>query len=1229
MACPDKLVENPKLKILFSTVYSELNDNFPILEADWNDSYALFFERLEIKTADDLKSKLQMTFPEALFSLLTFKDTPLSTSQSLQLLTSVIINIRPILTSNRTVKLTSFLVRYPPDSSLEQNLTAIWNNLTLQVDFCNKNHDLHTFLVDYHTILYDLSYHIISEYIYKTPSGSALSLLGKLLPPVSNHVFSSWLLSNHYELNNHFDFFNQDYKKFLQSFENSFESLQKTLDCISILSFLHSVACSNNQKLYLFFNNHFIDSSSPVKSIEDISNKIFSLTKDRSIPATVLQKINDSLAFLFKKPTGTSTVYLEYFFDFLKSLKTADDLKAYLFRLIPSNTNTDSECVKFFTKKKLALKLINDIDCNHDDVKNVILSLKYYSVKPFTELNSFFPYESSNPLLNSYTDFYLCKHKYLQKFSGREKGQLKTYNFPEKTRAYLEQFDNFYTHKQKLLKEFSGREKKQLETYNFPEKTRTDLEYFHNFYTLKQELLKLYHDDTERLRYFDISKDSLDDLKEYQSNKFAEELIADTASPTPSTKPSNSKKKNKKKNKNKPKVLTSAESNQTRNQLINNWTSSKKELYDLLIKNSLLDQPCGFADIDSIKTLLGINDSQKISYKSSGTEMETLEKKTIEFQAQTVKLTSAINKHNYDKYCKKLQQIITDSPNLTPVLNKLLSTNTFSRPITEISDLRSDPSYDHSTKDIKILTHIYDSVQSSFNIITKYSTCYQALKTQITSLEDVGIQSSQAIDNYLKSVGSPDTFSQLDPSLVTDTEITEKQRLLDSIQASLKDIFIESYQFIYDELCKFITKKDDLYPLLTCELKQTILTQLLEKSTYFNNRRIKTLTELKTETIRSCDNNDLKDSLNKLKTLFGLVQEHSISSVAQALFKQCLNDCASLPSFYQDPSKNNFVRISSNLQTLMTKLQQPITSIDDLTKLYNNYQQLKTECERLKLNPIQAQLVHDFNTPLSPIPNHIINEQVKIIIFSLNLNTPTAQLIKKHIQSGATVYIYGSCLFKQNYNDVDILILDQNTKGIATEKFVTLIEGRFFPVDLHIANIGTYDPAIIGRTYNESVVAQLMIHDNNQLNVKGYYSAHASALSPNFDTFNHHTSFYGPKHQIYLLKRFAQLIHKHKETLLSPSTCNEFFNTIKLYHDNEPPLFTVIKNAVKTILMSSNTDNSLNLKTILKALDLFKQRTWLGPDLVSEFSHLFFKNVYQDDLTQAIDPHYKYKPPYA
>ena len=63
--------------------------------------------------------------------------------------------------------------------------------------------------------------------------------------------------------------------------------------------------------------------------------------------------------------------------------------------------------------------------------------------------------------------------------------------------------------------------------------------------------------------------------------------------------------------------------------------------------------------------------------------------------------------------------------------------------------------------------------------------------------------------------------------------------------------------------------------------------------------------------------------------------------------------------------------------------------------------------------------------------------------------------------------------------------------------------------------------------------------------------------------------------------------------------------------------------------MSSNTDNSLNLKTILKALDLFKQRTWLGPDLVSEFSNLFFSNFYMDDLFQAFDPHYTYKPPYT
>ena len=48
--------------------------------------------------------------------------------------------------------------------------------------------------------------------------------------------------------------------------------------------------------------------------------------------------------------------------------------------------------------------------------------------------------------------------------------------------------------------------------------------------------------------------------------------------------------------------------------------------------------------------------------------------------------------------------------------------------------------------------------------------------------------------------------------------------------------------------------------------------------------------------------------------------------------------------------------------------------------------------------------------------------------------------------------------------------------------------------------------------------------------------------------------------------------------------------------------------------MSSNTDNSLNLKTILQSLDLFKQRTWLDPDLVSEFSNLFFDNFYKDDL---------------
>tara|TARA_B100000427_G_scaffold50321_1_gene38297 strand:- start:3178 stop:8994 length:5817 start_codon:yes stop_codon:yes gene_type:complete len=1224
MACPDKFFENPELKILFSTVYFKLNDHFHTLEADWNDSYTLFFEILKIKTTDDLKSKLQMTFPEALFSPLTFRntslstrDTPLSTSQSLQLLLTLIINIRPIITSNRIEKLPNF-IRYLPDPSLAENLMNIWKNLKLQVDFYKKNYDLHTFLAHYHTILYDLSYHIISEYIHKTSSVSALSLLGKLLPSLSNDVFSSWLLSNHYELNNHFDFFDQDYEKFLQSFEKSFESLQKTLDCLSILNFIHSDDCPDNQKLYPFFNNLFRDSSLPVKSIEDISNKILSLTKDRSIPATYLQTINDKLAFSFKKPMGTSTIYLEYFFNFLKSSKTADVLTASLFRLIPSNTNKDSECITFFKLKKLALALIDSIDCDHEDVKNVILSLKYYC----PELNSFFPYESSNTLLNSYIAFYTYKRKYLQKFSGSEKEQLKTYNFPEKTRADLDQFHNFYILKQTLLKEFSKSEKEQLKTYNFPEKTRADLEYFHNFYTLKLELLKLYPDAIERLRSFDISKDSLDDLKEYQSNKIAENLI-DDSSPTPLT---NSTKKKKKK-KNKLKVLTSSQSNQNRNQLIKNWTSSKKELYDLLIKHGLLDQPCSFADIDSIKTLLGINNSQKISYKSSGTELTTLQNQTSEFKRQISQLSLAINKHHYNEHCKKLNQLIKNYPNpffnTTKTLNEQLESSTFSRPITQVSDLSfTDESCKHLQETIDTLNYIYKVTQEKLEILqqsfNKYKKSYQDIKYQIEALAVIEIEWPLLIKK--------DTFSQLNPSLIKSTNINQNQNLLDSIQSFLKDIqiFINSYQPIFDDLSEFMTKKDDLTLLLTNESKKTILTQLLEKSVYYNNLGITTLSDLRAANILSCNKEGFKDSLDELKVLFQSVKNSYISSVANSLSMQILKDHASLTLLHLDPTNNHLGSIDSDLQTLKTKLQQPIETIDYLTCLYNDYQQLKkTNHKTLRLNSIQTQSFQSFNTPLSPIPEHIKDNQVTRIISGLNSNIDLAQKIKRLIKSGATVYIYGSSLFKQNYNDVDILILDQNTEGITTEQSDILIAECNLPVDLHIANIGTYDPAIIGRSYNESVVAQLMINDDNQLTLKGYYSAHASALSPDFDTFNHHTSFYGFKHQLYLLKRYSQLIHKHQEKLLSPTTCNKFFDTFHFDHYNEPALFTVIKNTVKTILTTSNIPNVRNLKFILDALYLFQHSKWLNPALISEFSNRFFGGLYQEDLYQAFSSSYK------
>ena len=57
------------------------------------------------------------------------------------------------------------------------------------------------------------------------------------------------------------------------------------------------------------------------------------------------------------------------------------------------------------------------------------------------------------------------------------------------------------------------------------------------------------------------------------------------------------------------------------------------------------------------------------------------------------------------------------------------------------------------------------------------------------------------------------------------------------------------------------------------------------------------------------------------------------------------------------------------------------------------------------------------------------------------------------------------------------------------------------------------------------------------------------------------------------------------------------------YHDNEPPLFTVIKNAVKTNLTTSPIPNELNLKIILDALDLFQHSKWLDQALISEFSN--------------------------
>jgi len=905
--CPHTLYDNvtkkEKLDLIFLNVYELLEKKITKSQNEFN----ALLETLSKKTnlPDLLKKQCKQFLTHISLSALSFKSSDLSQTNLLNLQFQVLMlisgKIRPILTSgfSKEIDYDHPVTSDPPPALKAFN--AIWSDLVPQALYCQNPNQ---FLKKYNDFIDKLCKHIFTEI---TKHNQFSLLLNKMIFPISliTTPFISLLSYIEYEFcNQSSSEFTKD--QYLESFNRSFQLLQKNLDCLAVNSFIGSPKGQKHAKeLRQLFSNSFPHRKLELKTTDDLKNTLSDLSKDPKIQPQTFQDITAILASTFGVAYGSYgsfSVCINYFVNFLSSSSSIDCLKTRI-QTLTKDSNKDNKAIHdFFTQKQNALTLVNE-----PQIKLAIQSIYHY-VLPEKISKASPDFETPLTLLKKYIEF--------------------------------------YTYKKELITEDSSDSLlPQLQSYHYPEKTNHDLFFAKKKLDSERSCETLLAENASELD----SKQSNDNPHRYHTHSTKENKKKNTAKNT---------KKNTKKNQNKRKRQLLEKQKETFNDMFSKTykcqiNTCDPELIKLTFDNNLF----GLTKKEDIEKLL--NNKNQIDIKTVLEETNKIKSLCLDIQ-----------KHSYKNIYNELDQFISSFSssqfNPTEIANKLLTSFTFSSSVKQLSDLSTlpdsilstlfesienkiDESISNLKQDTEKLERLLIDTEKIFNLHQQHHKSYKIIEDERKSLTDKGFDFDSIINYLFKLEDSEKTFSDFKIPSLNIKILTQNILLLQKCFSKLKPILVltDSYKNIYDSLYEFIHSRDYLDESIEIKTKDTILTTLLKESDYYQLFPITTLAELEVPK----DIINLRDHCDELEKLFKTVKTQYFSQASTSIKQSCKKFLELYESIKHDQTKLNHIVCQKKHQKNDIFLDPTSLISKTLTAIENNIMQLKT-------------FLHDLETPI-------------------------------------------------------------------------------------------------------------------------------------------------------------------------------------------------------------------------------------------------------------------------
>jgi len=880
--CPHTLYDNStkkeKLDLIFLNVYELLEKKITKSQNEFN----ALLETLSKKTnlPDLLKKQCKQFLTHISLSALSFKSSDLSQTNLLNLQFQVLMlisgKIRPILTSgfSKEIDYDHPVTSDPPPALKAFN--AIWSGLVQQALNC-QNPD--QFLKKYNDFIDKLCKHIFTEI---TKHNQFSLLLNKMIFPISliTTPFISLLSYIEYEFcNQSSSEFTKD--QYLESFNRSFQLLQKNLDCLAVNSFIGSPKGQKHVKeLRQIFSNRFPHRKLELKTTDDLKNTLSDLSKDPKIQPQTFQDITAILASTFGVAYGSYgsfSVCINYFVNFLSSSSSIDCLKTRI-QTLTKDSNKDNKAIHdFFTQKQNALTLVNE-----PQIKLAIQSIYHY-VLPEKISKASPDFETPLTLLKKYIEFYTYKKELITKYSSDSLlSQLQSYHYPEKTYANLlsaeKEWDCELACEELLAENASELDSKQS----------NDNPHRYHTHSTKENKKKNQNKRTRQL--LENQKETFIDMSS-KINMCDPELTFDN----------------------------------------NLFGLTKKEDIEKLLNNkNQTDIKTVLEETNKIKSLC--LDIQKHLYKNIYNELDQF---ISSFSSSQFNPTEIANKlltsFTFSSSVKQLSDLSTlpDS-----ILSTLLES------IENLKKLKIDESISDLKQDTEELKRLLIDTEKIFNLHQQHHTSYKIIEDNRKSLTDKGFDFDSIINYLFKLEDSEKTFSDFKIPSLNIKILTQNILLLQKCSSKLKPILVltASYKNIYDSLYEFIHSRDYLDESIEIKTKDTILTTLLKESDYYQLFPITTLAELEVPK----DIINLRDHCDELEKLFKTVKTQYFSQASTSIKQSCKKFLELYESIKHDQTKLNHIVCQTKHQKNDIFLDPTSLISETLTAIENNIMQLKT-----------------------------------------------------------------------------------------------------------------------------------------------------------------------------------------------------------------------------------------------------------------------------------------------